>query len=110
MDIQNRKATISVIPSASALLIKALKEPPRDRKKEKNILHNGNLTMADIVDSAKTMRSRSNARLFVGTCMEMLGTCVSLGCTVEGEDPRVIQRKIKSGEITIVEPMEDEEV
>eukprot|EP01084_Bolivina_argentea_P303280 523575_1 len=33
MDIQNRQATISVIPSASALIIKALKEPPRDRKK-----------------------------------------------------------------------------
>ena len=29
----NRQATISVIPSASALIIKALKEPPRDRKK-----------------------------------------------------------------------------
>lgn len=33
MDIMNRQATISVIPSASALIIKALKEPPRDRKK-----------------------------------------------------------------------------
>jgi len=29
-------ATISVVPSASSLVIKALKEPPRDRKKVKN--------------------------------------------------------------------------
>ena len=31
--IQNRQATCSVVPSAAALVIKALKEPPRDRKK-----------------------------------------------------------------------------
>lgn len=34
--IQNRVATISVVPSAASLIIKALKEPPRDRKKVKN--------------------------------------------------------------------------
>jgi large subunit ribosomal protein L12e len=36
LTIQNRAAKIDVIPSASSLLIKALKEPPRDRKKQKN--------------------------------------------------------------------------
>jgi len=34
--IQNRQAKAEVVPSASALVIKALKEPPRDRKKVKN--------------------------------------------------------------------------
>lgn len=34
--IQNRVATISVVPSAASLIIRALKEPPRDRKKVKN--------------------------------------------------------------------------
>lgn len=34
--VQNRQAQISVVPSAAALLIRALKEPPRDRKKQKN--------------------------------------------------------------------------
>jgi large subunit ribosomal protein L12e len=36
LTIQNRQAQVSVVPSASSLVIKALKEPPRDRKKEKN--------------------------------------------------------------------------
>lgn len=36
LTIQNRQAQIEVVPSASALIIKALKEPPRDRKKQKN--------------------------------------------------------------------------
>ncbi|KAM8936502.1 large ribosomal subunit protein uL11-like [Lycaon pictus] len=35
LTIQNRRAQIEVVPSASALIIKALKEPPRDRKKQK---------------------------------------------------------------------------
>lgn len=31
--VQNRQAKVSVVPSAAALVIKALKEPVRDRKK-----------------------------------------------------------------------------
>lgn len=34
--VQNRQARVDVIPSAASLIIKALKEPPRDRKKQKN--------------------------------------------------------------------------
>lgn len=33
LTVQNRQAKISVVPSAAALVIRALKEPPRDRKK-----------------------------------------------------------------------------
>lgn len=36
LTIQNRVAKIDVVPSAAALCIQALKEPPRDRKKVKN--------------------------------------------------------------------------
>ena len=39
LTVQNRNAKIDVIPSASSLVIKALKEPPRDRKKQKNSTH-----------------------------------------------------------------------
>jgi ribosomal protein L11 len=34
--VQNRQAKVEVVPSAASLIIKALKEPPRDRKKVKN--------------------------------------------------------------------------
>merc|ERR1712096_295159 len=33
LTVQNRQAAVAVVPSASSLVIKALKEPPRDRKK-----------------------------------------------------------------------------
>ena len=34
--VQNRQAKIDVVPSAASLIVKELKEPPRDRKKVKN--------------------------------------------------------------------------
>uniref|UniRef100_A0A1I7WMC0 Ribosomal_L11_N domain-containing protein n=1 Tax=Heterorhabditis bacteriophora TaxID=37862 RepID=A0A1I7WMC0_HETBA len=36
LTIQNRVAKIDVVPSAASLIVKELKEPPRDRKKVKN--------------------------------------------------------------------------
>ena len=38
LSVQNRIAKVSVIPSAAALVIKALKEPVRDRKKVRDLL------------------------------------------------------------------------
>merc|ERR1711994_1200409 len=62
--IQNRQAQCSVVPSAAALIIKALKEPPRDRKKVKNIKHSGNISLDDIINAARIMRPRSMSREF----------------------------------------------
>ncbi len=105
LTVQNRQAKIEVVPSAASLVIKALKEPPRDRKKQKNskcprhtysclmidrvhtVLHNGNITMDQVYDIARVMRPRSMARLFSGTVKEMLGTAQSVGCTVDGVSP-----------------------
>merc|ERR1739848_61709 len=69
LTFQNRQATVSVVPSASTLLIEALKEPPRDRKKVKNIVHDGNITWDDVLSAARVMRERSMARTSV-VCAE----------------------------------------
>ena len=99
--IQNRVANVSVVPSASSLVIKALNEPPRDRKKVKNIKHSGNLTMDQIFDIARTMRPRSMARTFAGTVKEILGTANSIGCTVDGQKPKDLQAAIDAGEVEV---------
>lgn len=101
LTIINRQATIEVVPSAASLVIKSLKEPPRDRKKVKNIKHSGNLTFDEIVATAKVMRPRSQAKRLEGTVLEVLGTAQSVGCTVEGQRPHDIIDKIKSGQITV---------
>merc|ERR1712088_1114637 len=53
LTVQNRQATVAVVPSAAALIIRALKEPPRDRKKVKNVKHNGDIKIDDIVNAAR---------------------------------------------------------
>ena len=97
--IQNRQAKCEVVPSAAALVIKALKEPPRDRKKVKHVPHNGNITMDDIYEIARVMAPRSMSKAFSGTVLEMLGTAVSVGCTVDGKHPKDVQQEIHDGEI-----------
>ncbi|ERE71205.1 60S ribosomal protein L12-like protein [Cricetulus griseus] len=97
LTIQNRQAQIEVVPSASALIIKALKEPPRDRKKQKNIKHSGNITFDEIVGIARQMRHRSLARELSGTIKEILGTAQSVGCNVDGRHPHDIIDDINSG-------------
>merc|ERR1712012_918627 len=82
LTVQNRQAQIAVCPSAAALLIKALKEPHRDRKKVKNIKHNGNINFDDVVNAARIMRPRSNSINLTGVIREILGTAQSVGCTI----------------------------
>ena len=101
--VQNRQAKVEVVPSAAALIIKALKEPPRDRKKVKNITHSGNVPMEEIYKIARVMRPRSLAKKFEGTVLEILGTAQSVGCTVEGEDPHDLIDQIHDGEFVCPE-------
>lgn len=86
--VQNRQATVSICPTAAPLVLKALKEPPRDRKKTKNVVHNGKLSLDQIIAIAKEMRPKSMASTFQGTVLEVLGTCVSVGCTIDGKSPK----------------------
>merc|ERR1712226_1418928 len=101
--VQNRQCQVEVIPSASALLIKALKEPVRDRKKVKDIEHDGDISLDDVYEISRTMRYKSMARQFSGTVKEILGTANSLGCTVDGESPMEWQEQIDSGELVTPE-------
>ena len=96
-----QQAAVSVVPSASSLVIKALKEPPRDRKKEKNIKHNGNITLDEVFDIARTMRSKSLAKTLANGAKEILGTAQSIGCTVDGQPPHDIIDAISAGEIEV---------
>lgn len=128
LTIQNRQATISVVPSAASLIIKALKEPPRDRKKQKNseylihllyiisfpgllityfylilVKHNGNLSFDEVISIAKTVRARSMARQLSGTVKEVLGTCQSVGCTIDSKPPHDVIDEINEGTVTVDE-------
>jgi len=98
---QNREAKVSVKPTASALLIKDMGNYQRDRKKQKIGNRSGNVTFQQVKAIAKFQQEegRSQAKTFVGTVTQVLGTCVSLGCTVDGKSAKDVTAMVKSGEI-----------
>uniref|UniRef100_A0A8D2I9G8 Large ribosomal subunit protein uL11 n=1 Tax=Urocitellus parryii TaxID=9999 RepID=A0A8D2I9G8_UROPR len=88
LTILNRQAQIEVVPSASALIIKTLKEPPRDRKKQKTL------------NTVKISLSMKLSTLELsGTIKEILGTAQSVGCNVDGRHPHDIIDDINSGAV-----------
>jgi large subunit ribosomal protein L12e len=93
--IQKRQVQTEVLPSASALIIKALKELPTET--QKNIQHSGNITFDETVNIAHQMRHLSLARELSGTIKEILVTAQSVGCNVDGRHPGVIIDDINSG-------------
>ena len=99
LTIKNRQAAVSVVPSASSLVIKALKEPPRDRKKQKNIQHTKSIPLDEIINIARTMRYKSMSKDLKGTVKEILGTAFSTGCQVDGKSPKAVSDEIENGEI-----------
>ncbi|KAL2119449.1 hypothetical protein VTJ04DRAFT_6410 [Mycothermus thermophilus] len=101
LTIQNRQAQVSVVPTASALIIRALKEPPRDRKKVKNIKHSGSITLDEVIEIARTMRFKSFSKDLKGGVKEILGTAFSVGCQVDGKSPKAVSDAIEAGEIDI---------
>ncbi|KAM5329781.1 LOW QUALITY PROTEIN: large ribosomal subunit protein uL11-like [Glossophaga mutica] len=95
LTIQNRQAQVEVVPAASALIVKALGEPPRARKQQKKkkkkekkppktIKHSGNSTFNEIVNIAQQMRQRS---FELSRTIEEIRTAQSAGCNVDGRHP-----------------------
>ncbi|PQQ06047.1 60S ribosomal protein L12 [Prunus yedoensis var. nudiflora] len=41
------------------------------------------------------------AKELAGMVKEILGTCVSVGCTVDGKDPKDLQQEIADGDVEI---------
>jgi len=44
---------------------------------------------------------RSMAITFSGTVKEILGTCVSLGCTIDGKSAKEMTGLVESGEVKV---------
>ncbi|XP_043445745.1 60S ribosomal protein L12-like [Prionailurus bengalensis] len=78
LTIQNRQAQTEVVLSASAQIIRALKEQPRDRKQQKNLKHSGNITFDEIVSIVLQMWHRSLARELSRIIKKILGTAQSV--------------------------------
>jgi len=50
-----------------------------------------------VVRIARIKRPQLLAKTLKAAVKEVLGTCVSMGVTVEGKDPREVQREVDEG-------------
>ena len=105
LHIQSREIKkIELLPTSSALVIKDLKEPVRQRRKVKGAVHkhSGNIAFANVKAIAQKMKDgKSLARTLKAAVKEVLGSCKAIGCTVDGKNPKVVTKEVDSGKHNI---------
>jgi len=96
VDPETKEFEVSVgTPTASALIVSELKiEKGSGTPNTQKV---GNLTMEQVVRIAKIKHQELLAKTLKTAAKEVLGSCVSIGVTVEGRDPREVQREIDEG-------------
>lgn len=96
VDVETKEFEVEVgIPTTSALIIKELgaEKGSGNPKTEKA----GNLTIKQVVKIAKVKRQKSYARSLRGVVKEILGSCVSMGVTVEGKEAKEVIKEVNEG-------------
>jgi len=83
------------VPTSSALVVAELKIEKGSGTP--NTVKVGDLKVDQIVRIAKIKRPELLAKTLKGAAKEVMGTCVSLGVTVEGKDPREVQKEVDEG-------------
>ena len=83
------------VPTCSALLVSELKVEKGSGTP--NSAKVGDANMEQIVRIAKIKRPELLARTLKGASKEVMGTCVSIGITIEGKDPREVQKEVDEG-------------
>jgi large subunit ribosomal protein L11 len=96
VDTETKEFEVSVgIPTSSALIVSELGiEKGSGTPKT---LKCGDLSLNQILKIAKIKQPELLARTLKRSVKEVLGTCVSIGVTVEGKDPRDVQKEIDEG-------------
>ena len=85
-------------PPTSQLLLKEVKAEKGAKTGEEKI---GNLTIEQIIKIAKIKMKEMDIKDLKSAVKVVLGTCKSMGITIDGKDPREIQKAIDKGEIKI---------
>jgi len=83
------------IPTTAALLLKELKVDKGSSSPTKQKI--GNLSLEQVIKIALIKRPNLLAKTLKAATKEILGTCLSLGITVEGKSPKEVQREIDAG-------------
>jgi len=96
VDVDTKEFEVDIgTPTTSALIVKELgiQKGSGNPKTEKV----GNLTMVQIAKIGEMKMPSSYAKSKKTAAKEVMGTCVSLGITIEGRDPRELQKELDQG-------------
>lgn len=97
---EDRSFDIEVgIPPTSALIKRELGLEKGSSKTGKEFV--GDLTMEQVIKIAEMKRSETLSMSLKSAVKEVLGTCLSMGVTVEGKNPKDVQREIDEGLVEI---------
>jgi large subunit ribosomal protein L11 len=96
VDPETKEFEVTVgTPTASALVVSELKiEKGSGTPSTAKV---GNLTIDQVLRIAKIKRHELLAKTLKFAAKEILGSCVSMGVTVEGKDAREVQKEIDEG-------------
>jgi len=83
-------------PSTASLLLKELGVEKGSSSSSENKI--GNLTIEQVKAVVNAKKDIFLDKTFKAAVKTVLGTALSIGASVEGEDPRVIQKRIEDGE------------
>lgn len=95
VNIENKQFKISVgIPTTAALIIKeaGIEKGSGSPKTEKV----GNLSIEQIINIARIKKSKMLAGNLKAAVKEVIGTCVSMGLTIEDKSPKDIYNEIEN--------------
>ncbi len=96
VDTEDKTFEVTVgVPTAAALVVSELKVEKGSGTP--NLVKVGDLSMDQVVRIARIKRAELLAGDLKSAAKEVLGTCVSMGVTVEGKDPREVQKEIDAG-------------
>jgi large subunit ribosomal protein L11 len=83
------------VPTCSALLVSELHIEKGSGTP--NSAKVGDIKVEQVVRIAKIKRPELLAKTLKGAAKEIMGTCVSMGVTIEGKDPREAQKEVDEG-------------
>jgi len=96
VDPKTKTFTIEVVtPPTSALIIKELRIEKGSGDPGKTRV--GNLTLTQAVKIAKMKEDATLAKTLKARVLEVVGTCVSMGVTVEGKPAKESSKEIQAG-------------
>lgn len=95
VDVETKEFEVTVgTPTTSALIIREIKAEKGSGNAGSEKV--GNLTIQQIVKIAKIKRG-DKPKSLKSVVKEIAGTCLSMGVTIEGKDPRTFQREVDEG-------------